>query len=132
MGCIFCCFFHMQKVNNSLLLSQNGCQCMNVTNRASDSKVCLLEDAIRACVNFYDVGTGGKHCDDAVCFLCHLCWRVYYLIIGSYHCAILSRHQQNKHLHEQMECIFPRFDLWQLVGTYTLCTCQSTVFSYLT
>lgn len=60
-----------------------GCMnATNVTNRACDRKVCLLEDAIWTCVDFYDVWTGGKHCDDAVCFLCHLCWRVYYLNIG--------------------------------------------------
>ena len=62
---------------------------MNITNGAWDSKVCLLEDAIWASVDFYDVRTGGKHCEDAVCFLRHLCWRVYYLNIG----VIIAQYQ---------------------------------------
>lgn len=55
---------------------------MSVANGACDSKVDLLEDAIWACVDFNDVGTGGEHCEDPVCFLCHLPGRVYYLNIG--------------------------------------------------
>ena len=47
-----------------------------------NSKWCLLEDAIWTCVDFNHIWTGGEHCEDAVGFFCHVCWRVYYLKIG--------------------------------------------------
>lgn len=48
-------------------------------NDHNQARICLLQDAVRARVDFYDIWTRWQHCDDAVCFLCHVCRRVHHL-----------------------------------------------------
>lgn len=56
-----------------------------------DRPVGLLEDATGPHVHFYDIGTGGQHCDDAVCSLRHLRRWAYNLRSG-----VTVAHHQHK------------------------------------